>query len=68
MSAFVRLFEKLTNKPHKHEESHKVAIAAEALTESARQLSSRIKPYIEADDPLVAFMTDVFNQRSMKRQ
>lgn len=66
MSALVRLFEKLTNTPHKYEESRKVEVAANELAQSARLLSSRIKPYAEAEDPLVAFMTYVFNQRSMR--
>ena len=52
--------------PHKREESRKVGIVADELSSDVQKLSKHLKPYLEADDPLVALMTDVFNQRQMR--
>lgn len=61
----VRLMEKITGTPHRHENAQRVSVAAAELTESTRQLSASLMPYLESDDPLVALMTDVFNKRQM---
>lgn len=66
MSAFVRIVEVITGKPHRYEESRKVSEATSALRDDVQKLAEKIKPYVEADDPLVALMTDLFNQRAMR--
>lgn len=65
MSWPVRLIEKLTGKPHRHDNAARVSLAAAELSESTRELSRHLKPYLESDDPLVSLMTDVFNRRQM---
>lgn len=62
----VRIWETITGRPHRKDVSRRVAIAAEELTKESRELSSRLRPYIEKDDPLVALMTDILNQRTMR--
>lgn len=49
-----------------HDEAREVSEAVNALQEDVKELSGFLKPYVEADDPLVALMTDMFNQRSMR--
>jgi len=66
MGTLARLFEVLTGAPHKYEQSQKVSDAADELSSDVQKLSETIRPYLDADDPLVAFMTDVFNQRQMR--
>jgi hypothetical protein len=66
MTILVRLFEKLTGKPHQHRNAQKVAAAVGDLRRDVSALSSRLRPHAEADDPLVALMTDVFNQRQLR--
>lgn len=65
MSWTVRLIEKLTGTPHRHDNAARVSLAADQLTESTRQLTANLKPYLESDDPLVSLMQDVFNRRQM---
>ena len=60
-----RLWEKIFAIPHKHHEADRVSIASEELTQQVRKVSSGLKPYTEADDPLVAMMTDIFNKREL---
>lgn len=67
MGVFVRFFEMMTGTPHKYEESRRVNIVAEELLSDVQRLSENIRPYLDADDPLVALMTDVFNKRQMMR-
>jgi len=62
---FIRLWEKIMRIPHQHVNADHVVTASDNLAQSARDLSSKLKPYIESDDPLVALMTDVFNRRQM---
>lgn len=62
-----RLWEKIIGIPHQHENAARVSLASYELTSEVRKISSRLKPYVEADDPLVALMTDLFNQREMSR-
>ena len=62
----VRLWETIMRIPHRHENANHVAKATDELAQSARELTAQLKPYIEADDPLVALMTDVFNRRQMR--
>jgi hypothetical protein len=63
---FVRLMEKLMDRPHQHYNVQKVSEAANGLRRDVHSLAGKMRPYIEADDPLVALMTDVFNQRQMR--
>lgn len=65
MSWTVRLIEKITGTPHRHENATRVSLATDELTQSTRLLSAHLKPYLESDDPLVSLMTDVFNRRQM---
>jgi hypothetical protein len=65
MGLVVRLMEKLTGTPHRHEHKDNVAAAAKDLTASIQELAKTLKPYRESNDPLVALMTDIFNQRQM---
>lgn len=65
MGLVVRLIEKLTGTPHRHENTENVAAAAKDLEASIKELAQTLKPYRESHDPLVALMTDVFNQRQM---
>lgn len=64
--ALVRLWEKITGAPHQHEQARKVSAVADELSSDVKKLSETMRPYLDADDPLVAFMTDVFNQRQMR--
>ncbi|WP_065755184.1 hypothetical protein [Bradyrhizobium paxllaeri] len=63
---FARLIEKLTGRPHRHDNAQLVKQAAGELRRDVGKLSSMLRPYMEADDPLVALMTDLFNQRQMR--
>lgn len=65
MALLVRLLEKLSGKPHKHENARVVSQAAAGLREDVHAFTTMLHPYVEADDPLVALMTDVFNQRQV---
>lgn len=60
-----RLWEKILGVPHRHENSALVALASYELTKEVRKAQSQLKVYTEADDPLVAMMTDIFNKRQM---
>jgi hypothetical protein len=66
MTLFVRLMEKLSGRPHQHYTAQKVSDMASDLRQDVNSLATKMRPYAEADDPLVALMTDVFNQRQMR--
>jgi hypothetical protein len=66
MGWIVRLIEKITGTPHRHDNAAMVSLASEKLTQRIDDLSATLRPYSEADDPLVAMMTDVFNRRQLK--
>lgn len=66
MGVFVRFLETITGKPHRHEQSRMVSEVADQLSSDVAKLSTRLRPYLESEDPLVALMTDVFNQRQMR--
>jgi len=66
MTIFTRLLETITGRPHQRQNARRVADAANDLRRDVGALSSRLRPYTESDDPLVALMTDVFNQRQMR--
>jgi cell fate (sporulation/competence/biofilm development) regulator YlbF (YheA/YmcA/DUF963 family) len=66
MSLLVRLYEKIAGLAHQHRESHQVSEKMRELSHSMRELHDSLEPYVEAEDPLVALMTDVFNQRRMQ--
>lgn len=59
----IRIREMLFGVPHKHHNAEEVATASRELKHAARSLSAHLKPYMEADDPLVALMTDVMKKR-----
>ena len=61
----IRLWENLFRIPHKRENADKVSAASDELTSMSQALRVKLKPYLETDDPLVALMTDVFNQRGI---
>jgi hypothetical protein len=61
----IRLWEKIFGIPHRHDEADRVSFASRELTKQVREVSSHLKPYTEESDPLVALMTDIFNQRGM---
>lgn len=62
----VRILEKLTGQPHNHHHADRVADAVAELGRDVRKLSDALRPYSEASDPMVALMTDVFNDRQLK--
>lgn len=66
MGWVVRLYEKLTGTPHRHDDAERVAAAVDGLSQATRELSATLKPYIESDDPLVAF-TDMLKRREGSR-
>jgi hypothetical protein len=66
MGWIVRLIEKITGMPHRHDNAAMVSRASERLTQRIEDLSATLRPYNEADDPLVAMMTDVFNRRQLR--
>jgi hypothetical protein len=68
MTLFTRLFEKITGRPHRRANADLVSEAARDLRRDAEGLRSKLRPYSQADDPLVALMTDVFNQRQAQKQ
>lgn len=68
MGFLVRLFEKITGRPHRHDDAAMVSAAAHDLTDSIRELSATLRPYNEKNDPLVALMRDVLNNRRRGRR
>ena len=62
----LRLIEKLTGTPHRHDIADSVHVAAAGVYRSVDKLSDALKPYAKADEPLVALMTDVFNKLQFK--
>jgi hypothetical protein len=60
-----RFFEKITGRPHQHHNAERVTDVVAALSCDVRKLTESLQPYVEANDPLVEFMTDVFNKRQM---
>ncbi len=66
MTILTRLFEKITGRRHRHDNARAVSDAVGDLRSDVEELRSSLRPYVDADDPLVALMTDVFNQRQMR--
>ena len=62
----MRLLETITGTPHKHEIADSVAVAAAGVARSVDKLSEALKPYANAEQPLVALLTDVFNKSQLK--
>jgi len=62
----MRLIEKITGSPHRHDIADSVHTAAAGVSRSVDRLSDALKQYSKADEPLVALMTDVFNKLQMK--
>ena len=61
-----RLIETITGMPHRHEIADSVSVAAAGVARSVDRLSEALKPYVKADEPLVALLTDVFNKSQFK--
>jgi hypothetical protein len=68
MTLLTRLWEKLTGRRHQKQNLAMVAEVAGGLTHDVDRLKQKLEPYAQADDPLVALMTDVFNQRQARIQ
>jgi hypothetical protein len=51
--------------PHEKRHAAMVRQAATDLREDVKSLSSKLSKYQEKDDPLVALMLDVFNDREV---
>ncbi|MEH2525882.1 MULTISPECIES: hypothetical protein [unclassified Bradyrhizobium] len=66
MTVLVRLLEKLTGRPHQHRHARWVANIASDLRRDISELQATLRPYAEAEEPLVALMTDIFNDRQMR--
>ncbi len=65
MTLLVRLLEKLTGSPHRHDNASRVRTATAQLSHTVDDFSATLKQYETAPDPLVALLTDVFNQRQL---
>jgi len=63
-----RLIEKITGTPHRHDIADGVHMAAAGVSRSVDQLADALKPYVRADEPLVALLTDVFNKQQLERK
>jgi len=63
---FTRVWELLSGSPHQYRNAAMVNAATSSLTRRAEEFAHAIKPYREAEDPLVMFMTDLFNRREMR--
>lgn len=62
-----RVWELISGSPHQYKNAAMVNDATNSLIERAEELAHAVKPYRESEDPLMMFMTDVFNQRAMTR-
>ena len=62
----MRLIEKITGTPHRHDIADSVHTAAAGVSRSVDQLSAALKPYYKSDKPLVELLTDVFNRQQME--
>ena len=65
MSLVTRIFEKLTGRPHQKQNAAMVREAAARLKEDVKVLADRLSQYEEESDPLVAIMTDLYNDREI---
>jgi hypothetical protein len=65
MSSLIRIWEKVTGTPPRQENAEMVSQAADNLAKNTEELSAMMKPYLEAEDPLVMLLTDIFNQRQL---
>lgn len=64
VSITTRLWEKLTGKPHEHQNARMVHDATSRLLETNAYFFALIKPYSEAEDPLAMLLQDALNQRA----
>lgn len=62
MTSLTRLLEIITRRPHRYNNAQAVREATEGLRQDVQNLSARLRPYIEADDPLKALMDDLHDQ------
>lgn len=61
-----RLFEKIIGRPHKKLTSEEVKSVASELNADVGSLTETLKEYHEKDDPLVALMLDIYNDRAQR--
>ena len=64
----MRLIEKITGTPHRHDFADSVHAAAIGVSRSVDQLSDALKPYCKSDQPLVTLLTNVFNRQQMTKR
>lgn len=63
----MRLIEKITGTPHRHDLADSVHVAAARVSRSIDQLSAALRPYAKSDKPLVELLTDLFNKQQMTK-
>lgn len=63
-----RIWEKITGMPHQHRMSDRVSAAAADLAATARNITLQLEPYKNAEDPLSAMFSDLYNRREFDRQ
>jgi hypothetical protein len=61
-----RVWELITGSPHHHVNAAMVSAATHSLAQRTEELAHVIKPYKDSEDPLMMFLTDVFNRREMR--
>ena len=66
MGVLMRLYEKMTGRPHQHRHAKAAVEAHEDLRREVGELHEALQPYVDTDDPLVALMTDMFNNRQLR--
>jgi hypothetical protein len=64
----MRLIEKITGTPHRHDLADSVHAAAAGVSRSIDQLSDSLRPYYKSDQPLVSLLTNVFNRQQMTKR
>ncbi len=64
----LRLIEKITGTPHRHDIANSVHAAAVGVSRSVDQLSAALKPYVRSDEALISLLTDLFNRRQLNRK
>ncbi|MCK1670324.1 hypothetical protein [Bradyrhizobium sp. 150] len=66
MVLLAQWMKKISGKSREQDDARAASQAAlMELRDDMRHLTTMLRPYIEADDPLVALMVDVFNQRQV---
>jgi hypothetical protein len=61
-----RVWELISGSPHQYHNAAMVSAATHSLSQRTEELVRAVKPYRDSEDPLIMFMTDVFNRREMR--